>query len=258
MGRNRIRLIVLGVWYAAVLAASGVLMVLGRFVAAAIAAVACVVLSLVFSAVISRAGRQAAVNEASKQGPITWLPPAYSRRPVDFDLDEETGRLRTYGIRAWSVAVWLGIADLAAIVVIGVLRPSETFLRSDGSWALGALLAGSLIAMGLSMAAAVGWQKRHDAVAASGWRRAEALITLSANRYDSSKVSIKYSDHSRIVLLPVPSLHYVGRRARTASQEIWVGGSDRAMVVLFPPDDRGRRPYAVPARAHQPRTTQTL
>ena len=251
--RQRILLIAFGAWYAVVIAACLVLMVLDRFVAAAIAAVASVVLSLGYAAAFSRIGRQVAINQAAEQGPITWLPPAGSRRPVDFDLEEETERLRKYGSRAWSLAVLYGIADVLAIVAIGVLGPIEKVLRNDDAWALGIPLAGSIIAIGLSMAAAVGWQKRYDAVAASGWRRAEALITLSESRGGSSKVSIRYGDHSRIVLLPVPSLHYVGRRARTASQEIWVGGGDRAMVVLFPPDDRGWRPYAVPARAREPR-----
>lgn len=252
----KVFLITMAAWYAVVIAAFIVLMVLDRLASAAVVVVAGVVLSLGYGAVFSRWARQAKIGlMVAEGGAVTWLPPADARRPAGFDLDVETERLGDYGTRAWIFAVLLGAAGVALVVTIGILQPGPRFWSGDSPLWLGLVLAAAIIAAGFFLAASLGWRKRQVAVVASGWRRAEALTRLSTDRYSTSKVSIRYDDFSRIVLLPVPTTHVVLRRARTAPQEVWVGGADRAMVVLFPPVERDGWPYAVPMKAREPRTT---
>jgi hypothetical protein len=245
--------VALGLWCAFVVAVLVVLLVLGRFLTLAVAGGVGVLLTLLYAFTLSWMGKEAAPEQ---EQPDAWLPPADGRRPTArFDLDVETERLGDYGTHAWLFAVLLGVGVEAAITTAGVLPAVEKIPAGGGGVALGLVLVAAAVGILCFVDGAIEWRKRHAAVEADGWRPAEALVFTPSQRYDNSKVSIRFRDHSRILLHRRSSTHGISRRATAASQEVWVGGAGRFMVVLFPPDESDPWPYAVPVAGYEPRVT---
>lgn len=242
--------VAVGLWCALVAAVLVVLVVLGRFLTLAVVGGMSALLTLLYAFTLSWMGKQ----EAPEHEPDAWLPPSDGHRPTArFDLDVETERLWDYGTRAWLFGVLVGVALLAMVTAAGVLPAREHVPGGEGGIALGFVLAGAVIVVLCYVDAAIEWRKRHAAVVAGGWRAAEVLVFTPSGRADRSKVSVRYRDHSRILLYPAASTHLVGARGQAHSQEVWVGGAGRFMVVLFPPEEPGQWPYAVPVAAREPR-----
>jgi hypothetical protein len=242
--------VALGLWCAFEVAAVVLLVVLGRFVTAAIVGGVGVLLTLLHAYTLSWMGRET----AAEPDPDAWRPPGDDRRPTArFDLDIETERLWDYGTRGWLLSVLLGAVVVAAVTAAGALPSAERVPRGGGGVALGLALACVVAGILACADAAIEWRKRHAAVVADGWRPAQALVFLPSGRADNGKISVRYRDHSRILLDRRPSTHLVSRRARTGPQDVWIGGAGRFMVLLFPPDDSDPWPYAVPVVARAPR-----
>ena len=197
--------VALGLWCAFVVAVLVVLLVLGRFLTAAVAGGAGVLLTLLYAFTLSWMGKEVSAGA----GAAGRLAPTRRRPPPDgpVDLDIETERLWDYGTHAWLFAVLLGVGIEAVITAAGVLPSVEKVPAGGGGVALGLVLVAAAVGILCFVDGAIEWRKRHAAVVADGWRPAEALVFTPGHRTDTSKVSIRFRDHSRILLYRRSSTH---------------------------------------------------
>ena len=135
-----------------------------------------------------------------------------------------------------------------------MLLPVENVPAGGGGVILGFALAGAAMGILCFVDGAIEWRKRHAAVVADGWRPAEALVFTPGHRADTSKVSIRFRDHSRILLYPRASTHGSPPGDRGVP-----GGLGRRRGALHGralPAGRVRPwPYAVPVVGYEPRVT---
>ncbi|MEC3977792.1 hypothetical protein [Amycolatopsis sp. H20-H5] len=108
-----------------------------------------------------------------------------------------------------------------------------------------------LLGTGFAVKAALGWFQRYRAVRRTGWHPASVQVHRMARA--SPLIDVQYPKAGEIVLRGIQSTRRALRYAEDERQRAWVGGERRAMVVLFPRDHLGKRPYAVPVWARMPR-----
>ena len=137
-------------------------------------------------------------------------------------------------------------ADQAQIRTI-----EERNLHNGSSWAPASVLfLAGVLGMPFVVMATGGWRRRYRAVRATGWRAAIAtrrVYERERSRQLTVVIEVRYADGRRAELEPVASLHGA-RRPAGKEWQVWIGGRDADMVVLYP---RGRwrdKPFAVPAK----------
>jgi hypothetical protein len=107
-----------------------------------------------------------------------------------------------------------------------------------------------LVGIMTGVVSAARWQGRRRAARTTGWSEATGEVVM----HDRTRALMKadLADGSRLVLRPVNSLrsphHYAGR----SGLPVRIGGWERSIIVLFPPEGSGTRPYAVPMIATGP------
>jgi hypothetical protein len=109
-------------------------------------------------------------------------------------------------------------------------------------------LGAALLGFPFAAVAATGWFRRYRAVRRTGWHPASVKAVKFGGALPTIYVRYTAGGGGEITMRSVASSHGAMRLAQDKPQQAWVGGEDRAMVVLFPRDD-GKRPYAVPARS---------
>jgi hypothetical protein len=108
-----------------------------------------------------------------------------------------------------------------------------------------------LLGTGFAVKAVVGWFRRYRAVCHTGWHPASVRVHRMPRA--SPLIDVQYPKAGEIVLRGIQSTRRALRYAQDKHQRAWIGGEQGAMVILFPRDHLGRRPYAVPVLARQPR-----
>jgi hypothetical protein len=109
-------------------------------------------------------------------------------------------------------------------------------------------LGAALFGFPFAAVATTGWFRRHHAVRRTGWHPASVRAVKFGSSLPTIYVRYTAGGGGEITMRSVASTHGAMRLARDKPHLAWIGGEDRAMVVLFPRDD-GKRPYAVPARS---------
>ncbi|WP_152610892.1 hypothetical protein [Amycolatopsis sp. MJM2582] len=176
----------------------------------------------------------------------TWLPTetAVAREPGFAVLPQ---RFHTMSLLAIPVFC-------ACAVALGLVAWFSVAIGSPAP----AILPGIPLALGCAggLSAWVGWDRRAKSVRKTGWYAAKVvdIEVFRANDLRLPAISVGFEDGSMIGFSSSLSTYDAGHRAGRRALEVWVGGEDAAMVVLF---ENGRFRiglYPVPVKAIGPRT----
>ncbi|MFI6305888.1 hypothetical protein ACIBCH_28755 [Amycolatopsis thailandensis] len=176
----------------------------------------------------------------------TWLPTetAVAREP---GLEVQPQRFHTMSLLAIP-------SFCACAVAFGLVVWSSLATGSPGL----VVLFGIPLALGIvgSLTAWVGWDRRAKSVRKTGWYAAKVIDieVFRANDLRLPAISVGFEDGSTIGFSSSLSTYDAGYRAGRRCLEVWVGGEDAAMVVLFENGRFRKGLYPVPVKAVGPRT----